>query len=221
MTRNLPSRAGPSCGLIGVCFALLACGRPQAHEPPTPPAAAEPSRAPTTEAPNEPAATGGTETETGTEAEAEAVVDPATSPPAEAGELLVATASGRCTTRKCSQPCCNACGRVLWKLASDPDLRVVARGVTLPRPAATDCALHYDLRVEGERKGKRFVVRALRPVPSRHGRRPGTPAQLKLELAKVGVCKTMSCGPSVALLQQLLRPAMAPQAHPRRDRMVG
>ena len=116
--------------------------------------------------------------------ELDASEEPASATP---GELLVATPSGTCTTTRCPGQCCNVCGRVLWKLASDSSVQVVPEGVTLPQLAANECGLHYDLRAKGERKGDRFVVRAVRPIPSERGRRPGTPGQLELR-AVLGDC---------------------------------
>lgn len=113
-------------------------------------------------------------------------------PPSIPGELLVATPSGSCTATRCPGQCCNVCGRVLWKLASDPRVQVVAEGVTLPDLAANECGLHFDLRAKGERKGDRFVVRAVRPIPSERVRRPGTLNQLELR-AVLGSCTMMGC----------------------------
>jgi hypothetical protein len=68
----------------------------------------------------------------------------------------------------------------------------VPEGVTLPDLAANECGLHYDLRAKGERNGDRFVVRAVRPIPSERVRRPGTPGQLELR-AVLGMCTMMGC----------------------------
>jgi hypothetical protein len=113
-------------------------------------------------------------------------------PPSGPAELLVATSSGSCATTRCPRQCCNVCGRVLWKLASDSSAQVVPGGVTLPALAANECGLHYDLRAEGERNGDRFVVRAVRPLPSERGRRPGTHGQLELR-AVGGICTARAC----------------------------
>jgi hypothetical protein len=112
--------------------------------------------------------------------------------PSARAELLVATPSGGCTTARCPEQCCNVCGRVLWKLASDSSAQVIPQGVTLPDLVANECGLHYDLRAEGERDGDRFVVRAVRPVPSERVRRPGTPGQLELR-AVLGSCTLLGC----------------------------
>jgi hypothetical protein len=107
-------------------------------------------------------------------------------------ELLIATPSASCGTTPCLQQCCNACGRVLWKLASDANAQVVPEGVTLPDIAANECGLHYDLRATGEKRGDSFGVRAVRPTPSKRTRRPGKPGELELR-AVFGECTMMFC----------------------------
>jgi hypothetical protein len=107
-------------------------------------------------------------------------------------ELLVAAPSQACSAKPCPGQCCNTCGPVKWALASDPNVRVVARGVALPDFVATECAVHYDLRAEGQMDGDRFVVRAVQPTPSKRGRRSGTTAQLELS-ARDGHCTVMAC----------------------------
>jgi hypothetical protein len=69
---------------------------------------------------------------------------------------------------------------------------VVAVGVALPDFIVTECAVHYDLRAEGQKVGDRFEVRAVQPIPSVRGRRSGTPAQLELS-ASGGSCTVMAC----------------------------
>ena len=107
-------------------------------------------------------------------------------------ELLVATPSSSCTNTQCPHQRCNACGRVLWKLASDSNVQVVPDGVTLPDLIANECGLHYDLRAKGERSGDRFVVRAVQPIPSERVRRAGTFGQLELR-AVLGACTLRGC----------------------------
>ena len=108
-------------------------------------------------------------------------------------ELLVAKLSPECSAKQCDGPCCKLCGREVWTVNSDPRVQVDARAVALPNPVETECGLHYDLSAEGSRKGDRFVVRRVQPVPSPDRRRAGRPGQLTL-LAE-GLCTLVGCFP--------------------------
>jgi hypothetical protein len=194
--------------LVAACLALTACSEPRLSKQATPPADAAPTREPTTEAQR---ATGAAPTaDAMPDTELRFLADATPSADLTPTELLVATGSRGCTTKQCPGQCCNECGRVVWKLVSDPDARVVARGVALPKLAATECALHYDLRAEGQKERDRFVVRAVRPVPSERGRRPGTPGQLELR-AQGGVCTAMACEPSVRCCNRCAGVSWAPK----------
>jgi hypothetical protein len=80
------------------------------------------------------------------------------------------------------------------ELASDSNVEVVPQGTALPDLVANACGLHFDLRAQSQRSGDRLLVRSVRPVPSEHGRLPGTPGRLELQ-AKLGACTVMGCSP--------------------------
>jgi hypothetical protein len=164
--------------------ALMSCTPAVGSTRPTPLTAAAPS-----------ASEAETTTRTDADDELEWATHLASSTVSESGELLVATGSRSCTTKQCPAQCCNDCGRVVCKLASDPAAEVVAQRVKLPTVLATECSLHYDLRAEGDNTGTQFVVRAVKPLPSERGRRPGTPAQLQVR-ADGGSCTLAACEPT-------------------------
>ena len=176
-------RACYTLSLIGAWLAMMACTPARRATPP--PTAAEPTLD---------LAPRGTATHTDTNNKP--VLDEYLLPPAStAGELLVATASSSCTTRPCVERCCNNCGRVVWKLASDPAAQIVTHKVKLPKVLATECSLHFDLRAQGDRNGDRFIVRAVQTVPSERGRRPGTSAKLEVR-PDGGYCTLIGCPPA-------------------------